>query len=159
MDRETRSAIEDATQRARRRIEADFASQLEATYDVLADGRVADGPGAHLTPAQHILRERIVATIAHKRAAALPADQAVADYLRDAAFTTLNRFVALKMLEARELVQQCITRGEQSSGDQEFCGLAPGLALLPDSRGDRLYLECLFDELSSTGRVPAACSG
>ena len=38
------------------------------------------------------------------------------DYLRDAAFTTLNRFVALKMLEARELVQECITKGEQSVG-------------------------------------------
>ena len=39
-----------------------------------------------------------------------PAD-AVADYLRDAAFTLVNRFVALKMLEARGLVQQCVSRG------------------------------------------------
>ena len=38
-------------------------------------------------------------------------DEAVADYLRDAAFTTLNRFVALKMLEARGLVQECVSRG------------------------------------------------
>ena len=57
--------------------------------------------------------------------------EAVADYVRDAAFTTLNRFIALKMLEARELVQECITKGEQSSGYREFCGMAPGLALIP----------------------------
>ena len=65
----------------------------------------------------------------------MPAIAAVADYVRDAAFTTLNRFVALKMLEARELVQECITKGDRSSGYREFCGMAPGIALLPDAAG------------------------
>lgn len=78
---------------------------------------------------------------------------AVADYIRDAAFTTANRFVELKMLEARELVQECITKGEQSSGYREFCGLAPGVALLPDSAGYRLFMESLFDELSTEVKV------
>jgi len=77
----------------------------------------------------------------------------VADYLRDAAFTTLNRFIALKMLEARELVQECITKGEQSSGYREFCGLAPGVVLLPDTAGYRLFIESLFDELSTEVKV------
>ena len=72
--------------------------------------------------------------------------EAVGDYLRESAFTTLNRFVALKMLEARELVQECVSRGDQSSGFREFCGLAPGLVQLPD-QGYHLYLESLFDEI------------
>ena len=83
----------------------------------------------------------------------MSAADSVADYLRDAAFTTLNRFVALKMLEARELVQECITKGEQSAGYREFCGMAPGLPLLPDSAGYRLYIESLFDELSTEVKV------
>jgi hypothetical protein len=83
----------------------------------------------------------------------MEARDAVADYLRDAAFTTLNRFVALKMLEARELVQECITKGEQSSGYRELCGLAPGLPLLAESAGYRLYIESLFDELSTEVKV------
>jgi hypothetical protein len=78
---------------------------------------------------------------------------AVADYVRDAAFTTLNRFVALKMLEARELVQECITKGEQSAGYREFCGMAPGIALLPDAAGYRLYIESLFDEFATEIKV------
>src|SRR5437879_10913689 len=57
------------------------------------------------------------------------------------------------MLEARQLVQECITKGEQSSGYHEFCGLAPGLPLLPDSAGYRLYIESLFDELSTEVKV------
>jgi hypothetical protein len=87
----------------------------------------------------------IVAAIEHKRAAGMNSADSVGDYLRDCAFTTLNRFVALKMLEARELVQECITKGEQSADYREFCGMP----LLPDGAGYRLYIESLFDELST----------
>lgn len=76
----------------------------------------------------------------------------MATYLREAAFTTLNRFVALKMLKARDLVQECISRSEQSAGFKEFCGLAPGLVQLPD-HGYRLYIESLFDELSTEVKI------
>lgn len=153
MDRDTRNAIERATQQARNLLEEDFAAQLEGDFDVHRGGSVAAEAGAHLSARKMFQRERIVAAIEHKRAAGMSAADAVADYLRDAAFTTLNRFVALKMLEARELMQQCVTNGEQSSGYREFCGMAPGLALLPDSAGYRLYIECLFDELATEVKV------
>jgi hypothetical protein len=153
VDKDTRNAIERATQRGRTLLENDFASQLEGTFDVLRAGAVAAKAGPHLTPRQVFQRDKIVAAIEHKRAAGMSATEAVADYLRDAAFTALNRFVALKMLEARWLVQECITKGEQSSGYREFCGMAPGVALLPDSAGYRLYIESLFDELSTEVKV------
>ncbi len=153
MDKDTRNAIERATQRARKLLEDDFAAQLEGTFDILADGTVAPKGGPHLTARQALVREKIVEAIAHKRAAGMSAKDAVTDYRRDAAFTTLNRFVALKMLEARRLVQECITKGEQSGGYKEFCGLAPGVGLLPDSTGYRLYVESLFDELSTEVKV------
>jgi 23S rRNA G2445 N2-methylase RlmL len=153
LDKETRNAIERATQRARALLEEDFASQLEGTFDVLRTGSIAPKRGPHLSPRQIFQRDRIVAAVEHKRAAGMNDVNAVADYLRDAAFTILNRFVALKMLEARELVQECITKGEQSVGFREFCGMAPGVALLPDSAGYRLYIESLFDELSTEVKV------
>lgn len=153
MDKDTRNAIERATQRARKLLEEDFAAQLEGDFDVRRDGNVATKAGAHLSARQAFQRERIVAAIEHKRAAGMNAEYSVADYLRDAAFTTLNRFVALKMLEARELVQECITKGEQSAGYREFCGMAPGLPLLPESAGYRLYIESVFDELSTEVKV------
>lgn len=153
MDKDTRNAIERATQKARRLLEEDFAAQLEGNFDILVTGEVAATAGKHLSARDAYRRERIVAAIDHKRAAGMKAEDAVQDYLRDAAFTTLNRFVALKMLEARELVQECITKGEQSSGYREFCGMAPGLPLLPESAGYRLYIESLFDELSTEVKV------
>jgi hypothetical protein len=153
MDKDTRNAIERATQRARKLLEDDFASQLEGTFDVLRNGTVAPRGGQHLTPSQAFLRDRIIASLDHKRDAGMSPPDAVADYLRDAAFTTLNRFAALKMLEARELVRPSVSRGEESAGYKEYCGLAPGVALLPDGAGYRLYIESLFDELATEVKV------
>lgn len=155
MDKETRNAIERATQRAREALEADFLSQLEGAFDIYGNGVVATEAGPHLKekPQQLYLRNRVVAAIEHKRAAGMGATEAVADYLRDSAFTVLNRFAALKMLEARDLVQECISKGEESTGYKEFSGMAPGLPLLPDSAGYRIYIESLFDELSTDVKV------
>ncbi len=152
MDKETRNAIERATQKARRLLEEDFAEQLDGVFDVRADGRVASKGGAHLTGRQHLLRDKIVAAIEHKRSVGMEPEEAVADYVRDAAFTALNRFAALKMLEARELVQECVSRGDASSGFSEFCGLAPALKTA-DGTGYRLYIESIFDELSTEVKV------
>jgi hypothetical protein len=152
MDKDTRNAIERATQKARRLLEEDFTEQLDGVFDVRADGRIASKGGAHLTGRQHLLRDKIVAAIEHKRSAGMKPEEAVADYVRDAAFTALNRFAALKMLEARELVQECVSRGDASSGFAEFCGLAPALKTA-DGLGYRLYIESIFDELSTEVKV------
>ncbi len=165
MDQATRTRIERATQKARKLLEKEFSEQLEGTFDILPDGTIPKAPGAHLSPAERLVRERLVAAVEHKRAArlalkaaanareAVTAQEAVGELLRDLAFTTLNRFVALKMLEARELVQECVSKGEQSAGFKEFCGLVPPLPLLPDEGGYRLYLESLFDELGTEVKV------
>jgi hypothetical protein len=153
VEKQTRNAIEGATQRARGILEKDFTEQLQGDYDVMHEGRVEERPGAHLTGAQRALRARIVAAIEHKRAQGMTPKEAVADYLRDAAFTTVNRFVTMKMLEARGLVQECVSKGEASSGfANEFCGLAPGLKF-PDGSGYRIYIESIFDELSTEVKV------
>jgi hypothetical protein len=153
MDRATRNAIERATQQARQLLEQDFASQLEGTYDILRTGWMPENGGADLKGRDASRYSAIVAAIERKHAGGMSPEQAVADYLRDAAFTALNRFVALKMLEERGLVQQCISKGEESSGYSEFVGMAPGIPLLPDGSGYRLYLESLFDELSTEVKV------
>jgi hypothetical protein len=79
-----------------------------------------------------ITRAKIIAAIEHRRAGGMAKSASVVDYVREAAFTILNRFVALKMLESRGLILESISRGEQSSGFGELGRLAPGLADLPD---------------------------
>ena len=154
MDQTTRNHLQRATQDARRLLEAEFAAQLEGTFDILPEGRILPEPGKHLDDRQRLIRRQIVEAIEHIRVkeAGRTSAQAIDDYRREAAFTFLNRFAALKMLEARGLVQQCVSKGDQSGGFKEFTGLAPGLSELPD-KGYQLYLECLFDELGTEVKV------
>lgn len=152
MEREVRQRLERLTQQARQLLEQEYREQLEGRFDILLDGRIPLAPGAHLSAPERIEWSKLVAAIAHKRSRGTTSADAVAAYLREAAFHTLNRFVALKVLEARKLVQECISRAEDSSGFKEFTGLAPGLAQLPD-KGYRLYIDSLFDEIGRGVRV------
>lgn len=152
MEKETRQRLERLTQQARRLLEQEFREQLEGRYDILLDGRIPLAPGAHLSPRERVIWDKLVAAVAHKRSQGITAAAAVAAYLREAAFHTLNRFVALKMLEARKLVQECVSRGEDSAGFKEFIALAPGLVALPD-KGYRLYVETIFDEIAQEVRA------
>ena len=152
MDQETRNKLQRATQQVRRILEEEFAEQLEGTFDILPDGKILPEAGKHLDARQRLTRQKLVDAIEHIKAGGKRAQEAVDEYTREAAFTFLNRFVALRMLEARGLLQECVSKGDQSSGFKEFCGLAPGLSALPDD-GYRLYLECLFDELSVEVKV------
>ena len=66
MDKDTRNAIERATQRARKLLEEDFTAQLEGTFDILRTGQVAAEAGAHLSSRQAFERGKIVAAMASR---------------------------------------------------------------------------------------------
>lgn len=152
MDKSTQNDIQRATQAGRTLLERAFSEQLEGTYDILLDGTISELPGSHLSAREKVIREKLVAAVAHKRSTGLKAKEAVDAYLREAAFTTLNRFVALKMLEARKLVQECVSKGEDSSGFKEFTALAPGLVVV-ENKGYQLYIEALFEEIGQEVKV------
>jgi predicted RNA methylase len=154
VEQSLRNALQRATQQLRTLLEKEFVDQLAGIYDIRRDEPISERPGKHLHDGDQLLtRSRLVEAVRHKIATGRNRQQAVDDYVREAAFTTLNRFVALKLLENRGLVQECVSRGDLSSGYKEFTGLAPELALLPDGSGYRLYLECLFDEIGTGVKV------
>lgn len=152
MDKDSRNRLQRATQAARSLIEDEYGEQLEGTFDLRLDGTIPSEPGDHLNAHQRVLWKKLVAAIGHLEAGGEKRLEAVQAYLREAAFTTLNRFVALKMLEARGIVLESVSQGDQSSGFKEFTGLAPGLVQLSD-HGYRLYIESLFDEIGREVRV------
>lgn len=152
MNKDVRDRLQSTTQAARAALEADYREQLGAEFDIREDGSIAPEPGRHLDADNRARRRKLVAAVEHKAATARNPAEAVSAYVREAAFTTLNRFVALKMMEARGLVLPCVTGGELSSGFKEFVGLAPGLEALPD-KGYRLFIESLCDEIAREVRV------
>lgn len=148
MDRDQRTRLQRATQEARRLLEDEFRSQLLEIYDINVDaGRWDEEPGAHLQAEQRVIREKLVTWIEHKKAQINDRQEALLLALREMAFTALNRFVALKLMEARELVRPCVSSGLESDGFQEFTAVAQGL--LADQEGSyRLYLETIFEDIS-----------
>lgn len=147
MNEAQRTSLSRATQAARSLLEDEFLQQLEGTFDIRADGTIPPSGPASLTAAERHTRTEILQALASEHEGPDRRAQVHA-FVREAAFTTLNRFVALKLLEARTLVQPCVSGGPESSGFGEFTMLAGGLKDLPD-HGYRLYLEALFDEVST----------
>lgn len=152
MDRATRSQLEKTTIQGRQLLEKEFRSQLAATYGIEGE-TLPDKPTSQLDAVGKVTWKRITDAIGHRVEGLGGVKPAIERFVRDCAFTTLNRFAALKLLEARGLVPESVSRGNQSAGYGIFTGLAPGLNLLPDEAGFRLYLECLMDELSTEVRV------
>jgi hypothetical protein len=148
MEKEQRSKLQKATQDARCLLEEEFSRQLLETYDInVAAGRWSEEPGAHLQAEQRLLREKLLAWIEHRSAQINDEKEALLLALREMAFTALNRFVALKLMEARELVRPCVSGGLESEGFQEFTAVAQGL-LVEQESSYRLYLETIFEDVS-----------
>lgn len=101
MDRDTHNLLERTTQQARRLLETEYARQLEGTFDILPDGTIHADAGKHLSTEECSLRERLVATIEHRRAQGETPADSVGNFRRECAFTFLNRLVALRMLAVR----------------------------------------------------------
>jgi hypothetical protein len=148
MEKEQRNRLQKATQDARKLLEEEFRSQLLQTYDIDVEKvRWAEEPGAHLQAEQRLIREKLVAWIEHKEAQINDRKEALLLALREMAFTALNRFVALKLMEARELVRPCVSGGLESAGFLEFTAVAQGL-LADQESSYRLYLETIFEDVS-----------
>ena len=148
MEKEQRNRLQKATQDARRLLEEEFRSQLLQTYDIDVEKvRWAEEPGAHLQAEQRLIREKLMAWIEHKEAQINDRKEALLLALREMAFTALNRFVALKLMEARELVRPCVSGGLESAGFLEFTAVAQGL-LADQESSYRLYLETIFEDVS-----------
>jgi len=143
VEKEQRNALRSAVVKARRLLEKECQEQLEGAYNILPDGRILEN--AFGDP---IVRARLLDVVQHHRAGGASAAEAVERTVREAAFTVLNRFAALKMAERRGLVRECISQGLQSEGLRELADCAPGLHAAVEDGGYRLLLEALMDEIS-----------
>jgi hypothetical protein len=148
MEKEQRNLLNSAVVKARRLLEKEFQEQLEGAFNILPNGRVLDN-----APGDPIVRERLLDVVEHHRAGGAAPDEAVESTVREAAFTILNRFVALKMAERRGLLRECVSQGPQSEGIRELAECAPGLRGALEAGGYRLLLETVMDEISLDLRV------
>ncbi len=137
---ETGDAIRDVTLQARKLLMEEISEQLEGIYGLLPDGKFRPRDQYPVLTASlegADTRRRLETLLAEERRAGLQPEEAREKLVKEAAFTWLNRFVAFKMLEARKLLRQTITRGQDSNGFKMWLTEPGSEAHLADyERGD-----------------------
>jgi hypothetical protein len=153
MESITRNALRLAITSCRRLLEEDYFLQLEGQYGIRGDGMMEPLDGmTHLDATGFAERRAIEAALQHDQLQEQDISQALARFVRESAFTALNRFAALKLMEnpVRALIMESVGRKTQSKGFRQFILISPeALRDKPDS-GYQLYLELLISSLSKT---------
>lgn len=156
MHEHLRKLLYTAVVECRRLLEEDFRQQLEGLYGIHANGRLEplaalvhlDALGRAERYALEAAAEHITLTLQGKDRQ----QRALAQLVRESAFTFLNRLAALKLMEQpqRALIQPSIGAGAQSKGFRQFAMLSPEALRDEPDGGYRLYLELLCDDLALT---------
>jgi hypothetical protein len=153
MDDTQRRQLYNAVVKCRQLLEVDFGRQLEGAYGIESNGRAEPlNRLTHLDAAGRFRRQAIDQVIAHYMAAGAARPFAVQRFLRESAFTFLNRLAALKLMEHpnRALIPQSVGAGAESKGFRQFSLVSPEATRAEPDGGYRLYLELLCDDLGQT---------
>ena len=149
LDQEARTALERFVQRARQILEGDLSREAEGRLGIhIADGAVEDEAGLHLDPSGLAARRDIVEILDFLRREERSGADAVARLIREAAFTHLNRLLAIRIAEAIDLLPESLAKGATSAGFRELLEVAPLLAH-ESAGGYWRYLQLCGDELAA----------
>ncbi len=153
MDTALRNTLRLAITSCRRLLEEDYLLQLEGHYGIRADGSVEPLESLqHLDAAGKAERQSIQAALQHEILQEKELPLAIRRFVRESAYTALNRLAALKLIEhpSRGLIHESIGQKELSKGFRQFVMISPqALRDKPDG-SYRFYLELLFDDLGQT---------
>ena len=153
LDGEQRTALSNFIQKARSRLEADLASTLEGEFGIhINDGRIEEPDALSLDASQAAVRIDLLDIVAFLRSEGETELAAVERLIREAAFTHVNRLVALRVAEGLGILPEAIGKGLASQGFRDFAEIAPASA---DEEWERfrLFVRICADELCAD--VPA----
>lgn len=150
-DDATRARLQRFVTNARSVLTDEFKKQFQQDYGLDPDsGAVAEIENlSHLDDRQLEIARVLREILAHYQASAIgqgaEARKAVLDRMvREQAFTTLNRLAALRMMEARGLVMECVGKAYQSKAFQLYQRVA-GTALGETGDAYRVFLLSMCD--------------
>lgn len=159
LEQELRNTLRRTVWGLRGLLEEELGKQLEGTYGILPDGSVT--PAERVPPLvanaeRRRLREEILAAVVHHKQSIRGKKRekrAMERYVLEAAFTLLNRLVALKLMERRGAAPECISEGTDSEGFKLFQRMAPELARSHPDDGYRLFLDLVCDDVAREVRL------
>ena len=153
LDVAQRTTLSNLIQKARSLLEVDLALTLEGDYGIhRSDGRIEEGDALALDASQAAVRIDLLDIVDFLRSEGETEPTAVERLIREAAFTHVNRLVALRVAEGLGILPEAIGNGLASQGFRDFAEIAPASA---DEEWERfrLFVRICADELSAD--VPA----
>ena len=122
MDQSTRTTLRNVVTQCRRLLEESVAQVLQGQFGIYAAGQkdeVQIEPEArmsHLSEEDQAYRQDLLDHYEHIKALGYKANDALAQLIREVAFTHLNRFCAYRMMESRGLIRESVSKGLKSQG-------------------------------------------
>jgi hypothetical protein len=147
-----RDALERTVLKVRQVLQADLAEAAEGRFGIYRDGSLDAEQALRLPPGELRDRREVVEVVAHLRRQGEMADAAVGRLVREAAFTHMNRLIAIRVAEAIELLPPSLAQGTASQGFRDVLEVAPLLAA-DGTGGYWTYLRLCGDELAADAPV------
>jgi hypothetical protein len=144
LDAAQRTQLERLVTRARAGFEADLAAQAEGRFGIHGDGTIEEEQALPDDAGDRATRRDLVEIINHICSLGESPPDAVGRLLREAAFTHLNRLLAIRIAEAIGLLPESMAKSRQSRGFKDLGEIMPILG--DDYWG---YLLLCGDELAA----------
>jgi len=117
MEKSLRNQLRNTVTAARKLLESAISERLEGQYGIFPSGKVEDAIQlGHLSAEDQGYRQQLIIHLEHIRAGGLKPKDAAEQLIREVAFTHLNRLCAYKLMEARGLIRESVSRGVKSQG-------------------------------------------
>lgn len=117
MDKSLRNQLRNTVTAARKLLEGAISERLEGQFGIFPNGKVEDiAQLGHLSAEDQGYRQQLVIHLEHIWAGGLKPKDAAEQLIREVAFTHLNRLCAYKLMEARGLIRESVSRGVKSQG-------------------------------------------
>ena len=161
MDKAPRNTLRNTVTQCRRLLETALGQELAGRFGIYATGVIDDAARmGHLSAEEREYREQLLVHLEHIRAGGFKPADAVAQLVREVSFTHLNRLVAYKMMEARGLIREAVSRGPKSQGFLFYLADHPGGRGALVGRTGRLAYRHFLTNLGATfaDEIPALFS-
>jgi len=153
MDKSLRNTLRNVVTQSRKILEEAISQALQGSFGIHNNGEIESiNAMSHLSPEDQAFREQLIVHLRHIEAGGFKTKEAVAQLIREVAFTHLNRLCAYKMMETRGLIREAVSRGVKSQGFLFYLAEHPIIAKLwndgEQAEAYKRFLEWLGSTLS-----------
>ncbi|HQM55249.1 MAG TPA: BREX-1 system adenine-specific DNA-methyltransferase PglX [Anaerolineaceae bacterium] len=117
MEKSIRTTLKNKVTASRLLLEKSVIDRLQGYYGIHQSGLIEDSKLlSHLAAEDQEYRSQLLISLDHIRASGLKMKDALEQLIREVAFTHLNRLCAYKLMEARGLIRESVSKGIKSQG-------------------------------------------